>query len=134
MSSVAMYLQPTNTFVDPGYLNNWLRNNGGYSGNLFVWGSVEKTYKVTYKGKVTRTADIDSHINQGHGVILNVNNGGHWVLATGISGSNYLVNDPGYSKTSYGKGEVKEAAVYTRGARLEGETPMDADYVDFISE
>jgi hypothetical protein len=30
----------------------------------------------------------------GDGVILS--NGGHWVLMTGINGSDFLVNDPGH--------------------------------------
>lgn len=34
-------------------------------------------------------------------VICNVHNGGHWVLAHGYSGSSILVNDPGYTTTSY---------------------------------
>ena len=34
-------------------------------------------------------------------MICNVHNGGHWVLAHGHSGDNILVNDPGYSTTSY---------------------------------
>jgi len=27
---------------DPGTLNAWLKSNGGFSGDLFVWGSVTK--------------------------------------------------------------------------------------------
>ena len=33
--------------------------------------------------------------------MCNVHNGGHWVLATGYSGDKILVNDPGYSTSSY---------------------------------
>ena len=42
-----------------------------------------------------------NEFNSGHIVILNVHNGHHWVLMTGVSGSNFLVNDPGYSTSSY---------------------------------
>ena len=33
--------------------------------------------------------------------MCNVHNGGHWVLATGYNGDTILVNDPGYSTSSY---------------------------------
>jgi hypothetical protein len=35
---------------------------------------------------------------------------------TGISGSSYLVNDPGYAKTSYTQAEVVTSASYKRPA------------------
>ncbi len=40
-------------------------------------------------------------MDKGKVVICNVHNGGHWVLAHGYSGDNILVNDPGFSTTSY---------------------------------
>jgi hypothetical protein len=40
-------------------------------------------------------------LDKGKVVICNVHNGGHWVLAHGYSGDNILVNDPGFSTTSY---------------------------------
>lgn len=39
-------------------------------------------------------------------MICNVHNGGHWVLATGYQGDNILVNDPGYSVTSYSLSQI----------------------------
>ena len=57
-----------------------------------------------------------SYFKSGHAVVLNVNNGGHWVLMTGISGTNFLVNDPGFSKTSYTQGEVVGSGVYKKPA------------------
>ena len=35
---------------------------------------------------------------------------------TGISGTNYLVNDPGFTKTSYTQAEVVKSGIYTRPA------------------
>ena len=61
---------------------------------------------ISFVGKTSNHDQIKSYISQGYGVMLNVNSGGHWVLATGVSGSSYLVNDPGFSKTSYGQSEV----------------------------
>ena len=80
---------------------------------------------------------MTSYLDKGYGVILNVNNGGHWVLATGHSSSGFTVNDPGFSKTSYGNGDVKEAAIYKPISRLaeEGEEGFEYTYpLDIQSE
>ena len=119
MSSVSMVLADCSKSISgavatPRTLNSWLRNNGGYvQGNLFVWGSVG-SFGLGFVGKAYSANDIQSYFRQGKAVILNVNNGGHWVLMTGISGSSYLVNDPGYARTSYGFGEVVEAGIYNK--------------------
>lgn len=39
-------------------------------------------------------------------MIINVHNGGHWVLATAVNGNVISVNDPGFSTTSYTFDEV----------------------------
>jgi len=44
--------------------------------------------------------------------MLNVNSGGHWVLATSLSGSTITVNDPGYTRTTYTVAEVSQCGVY----------------------
>ena len=100
MSSAAMALSGTGHSYDPKTLNNWLKSNGGYvSGNLFVWASINKL-GLTFKGFVANSA-IKSNLDAGNVVICNVHNGGHWVLAHSYNGNNILVNDPGYSTTSY---------------------------------
>lgn len=96
--------------IDPHVLNSWLKSHGGYSGNLFNWGSVTSPFSLSYEGQfndVTKYANNDSYI-----VILNVHNGGHWVLATSYSGGTWKVNDPGYNTSSYTNGEVSLGAVY----------------------
>ncbi len=55
-----------------------------------------------------------SYFKNGYAVLLNVNNGGHWVLMTGFSGANFLVNDPGYSKSSYTQSQIVSSAFFTR--------------------
>ena len=86
-------------------MNTWLKGHGGYvSGDLFVWGSV-KPLGLAYQGKVGNSG-IAAALSAGHIVILNVHNGGHWVLATSMSGSTIQVNDPGYSTTSYTLSEI----------------------------
>lgn len=85
---------------DPSSLNNWLKSHGGYvSGDLFVWASV-KPLGLNYVGKVANS-NIASSLAANHVVVLNVHNGGHWVLAISMSGSTIHVHDPGYSTTSY---------------------------------
>ena len=116
MSSMAMFMSPkvkiSAATITPKNLNSWLKVNGGYaSGNLFVWGSVAKL-GLSYVGKTTDKNTMKNYINQGYGVILNVKNGGHWVLATGHTTAGFTVNDPGATKTSYTNAEVVGAGVY----------------------
>ena len=119
MSSVSMILNdcgktPNGQSANPHTLNSWLKSHGGYvSGNLFVWGSVQ-TFGLSFVGFASTAADIKSHFNQGHAVILNVNNGGHYVLMTGHTASGYTVNDPGFNKGSYTNGEVVKAGIYKK--------------------
>mmetsp|Transcript_10849 Transcript_10849/g.10762 ORF Transcript_10849/g.10762 Transcript_10849/m.10762 type:complete len:147 (+) Transcript_10849:186-626(+) len=114
MSSMSMALaglgkKISGQTVNPGNFNDWLRSHHGYSGNLYVWGAAESTFKVKYQGqKQGGTHTIDSK----HITILNVRNGGHWVLATSKSGNTYKVLDPGYQKSSYTTSEVVRAAKY----------------------
>lgn len=105
MSSVSMALAGIGKGYNPGTLNTWLKHNGGYvSGDLFVWGAVSHL-GLSYVGKVSNS-NIASNLAANHIVILNVHNGGHWVLATSMSGSTIHVNDPGYSTTSYTLSEI----------------------------
>ena len=73
---------------NPKTLNTWLKAHSGYaSGDLFVWGSVS-TLGLSYSGKVTAEA-AKTAVDQGKIVILNVRNGGHWVLATSRNGDTF---------------------------------------------
>ena len=114
VSSAAMALSGTGHSYNPKTLNNWLKLNGGYvSGNLFVWASINQL-GLTFKGTIANSA-IKSNLNAGNVVICNVHNGGHWVLAYTYSGDNILVNDPGYSTTSYSLSQIVNgnSAVYS---------------------
>ena len=55
-------------------------------------------------------------IKLGNGVLLNVKRG-HWVLATGFTDSEFLVNDPLNEIDSYSVNDIIEAAIYKRGPR-----------------
>ena len=114
MSSAAMALAGTGHSYNPKTLNQWLKANGGYArGDEFVWASINKL-GLTFGGFVSN-ANIKSSLDAGKVVICNVHNGGHWVLAHGYSGDNILVNDPGYSTTSYSLSQIVNGnnGVYT---------------------
>ena len=121
ISSVSMVLRACGRTVggaaaDPGSLNRWLGQNGGYvSGNSFVWGSVG-SLGLGYVGQTSSATDIRSHFRNGRAVVLNVRNGGHWVLMTGATTAGYTVRDPGYSVTTYNNADVTRAGVYNRPA------------------
>ena len=105
MSSLAMGLAGIGKNYNPSTLNTWLKGHGGYvSGDLLVWGSVT-SLGLSFIGKVANS-QIAPGLSAGHVVILNVHNGGHWVLATGISGSKINVHDPGFSTSSYDMSEI----------------------------
>ena len=130
MSSVAMALSGTGHSYNPSTLNTWLKGHGGYaSGDLFVWGSV-KPLGLAYQGKVGNSG-IAAALSAGHIVILNVHNGGHWVLATSMSGSTIHVNDPGYSTTSYTLSEIVagNSGLYHVGSKLMGVMIAELEYV-----
>ena len=117
MSSVAAGMASAGKKINgqtatPGSLHDFLKRNGGYSGNLFVWGAVSR-FGLSYQGQPSSSATIKSAICANRIVILNVNGGGHWVLATGYDGNTYSVMDPGYSRSSYTTSQVVRAGIYT---------------------
>ena len=95
----------------PGTLH-YLKSNNGYQGNLFSWGAVSR-FGLKYEGQPDVGANIRTAICAKKIVILNVNNGGHWVLATGWANGQYLVVDSGYSRVSYSFAEVSRAGVFS---------------------
>ena len=114
MSSAAMALAGTGHSYNPKTLNQWLKANGGYArGDEFVWASINKL-GLTF-GNFVPNANIKANLDAGKVVICNVHNGGHWVLAYGYNGDNILVNDPGYSTTSYTLAQIVNGntGVYT---------------------
>uniref|UniRef100_A0A7S3JKB5 Peptidase C39-like domain-containing protein n=1 Tax=Euplotes harpa TaxID=151035 RepID=A0A7S3JKB5_9SPIT len=117
ISSVSMFLNSRGKSINgasanPSTLLSWLKSHGGLSGNLFVWGSVG-SLGATFVNHVTSTSEIQKYIcDTNYEVVLNVNGGGHYVLATGYTSTGYSVNDPGFSKSSYGFSEVTRASIF----------------------
>ena len=117
MSSVASAMASLGKTVNgqtanPGNLNDWLTANGGYSGNMFVWGAMSR-FGLKFLGWPESSNDIKNHICANRVVILNVNNERHWVLATGYTDNTYQVMDPGYNRNTYPTNEVSCAGVFS---------------------
>eukprot|EP00817_Percolomonadidae_sp_ATCC50343_P001757 CAMPEP_0117425840 /NCGR_PEP_ID=MMETSP0758-20121206/6062_1 /TAXON_ID=63605 /ORGANISM="Percolomonas cosmopolitus, Strain AE-1 (ATCC 50343)" /LENGTH=284 /DNA_ID=CAMNT_0005210627 /DNA_START=210 /DNA_END=1065 /DNA_ORIENTATION=- len=116
MSSVSMGLNGHNRKINgqasnPATLNSYLSSHGGYSGNLFIWGSVSK-FGFSFAGKYSATSARAYVCSKSHVVILNVRNGGHWVLATGLTSTGFTVNDPAGYTSHYTNGQVVTTGVY----------------------
>eukprot|EP01147_Barroeca_monosierra_P005289 gene5289-7061_t len=115
MSSVAMILRTKGLNFNPGSLNNWLIKNGGYeSGDLLVWGSVNKLGVITFQAiENPDLSTLIKGVNACHGIVANVRGGSHWVLLTSYAGNGvFNVNDPGFSTTQYNFSEMLRFAVY----------------------
>lgn len=115
MTSVAMMLKTKGASVDPSSLDSYLTKNGGYaSGCNIIWAKADDFGKTKFQAiETANESQICSGLSQGHGIIANVNNGGHWVLLTGCAGNGvFYVNDPGYSRTTYKMSEILREAVY----------------------
>ena len=114
MTSVTSMVVGCGQKYDPSSMNAWLKSHGGFSGDLFVWGSVS-SLGFTFRGKITGTPAIKAAYKAGQRVILNVNQGHHYVLATGDSGTGFNVMDPGSNKAHYTYGEVVSASIFSAG-------------------
>ncbi len=115
MTSVAMMLKTKGANVDPSSLDSYLTQHGGYaSGCNIIWSKADNFGKTTFVAiETANESEICSGLAKGHGIIANVNNGGHWVLLTGCAGNGvFYVNDPGYSRTTYKMSEIVREAVY----------------------
>jgi len=108
MSSGAMLLKVNGVNVNPGQLNTWLQNNGGYSGCNVLWTSVDNYPGSTMNWYGTSTYSLSilrSEIDAGNPVIAHVNSSvpcGHFIVIYGYNGSgtsagDFLVADPGTS-------------------------------------
>ena len=105
ITSVAMVLadcgkQIDGALVTPKTLNQWLYRNG-HGGCVFAETSVSK-FGLEFVGSAGSMSEIENSFRQGKAVILNLNpwysRAQWWALMTGISGRNYLINDPGQNR------------------------------------
>ena len=106
MTSLAILLRMTGltqSSFNPGVLNTYLTNNGGYSGNAIVWSAADG-YVDSWRYVDTQTLSgsnnakikaIKGWLDEGYYLIISVKNSGHWVAATGYTGNEILMSDPG---------------------------------------
>ena len=95
----------------PDVVNSFIRNEYGYKSNPFIWTSVERC-GIKYEGQLESTADIQKALCDKKVVILLVDGGGHWLLATGYDGNTFYVNDSSYNRGSYPARDVVLASIY----------------------
>ncbi len=115
MSSTAMILATKGININPSSLDDWLSNNGGYANGCdLIWRSIDAYGVTSFQGiEFADESAICNGLAQGHGIVANVNNGEHWVLLTGcLGGGVFTVNDPAFSRTTYGIWEILMEAVY----------------------
>ncbi|MCX7572261.1 C39 family peptidase [Tumebacillus sp. DT12] len=126
ITSVAMALAHKGITISgatttPKNFNTWLKGNGGYSGDLLVWGAVPKlSSRITFQGRYTggtslSASTLRSYLDAGNkAVIAQVRSGSHWVLLKSHNGgTTFYCNDPGYSSTYYTTSNFTGFAVYT---------------------
>lgn len=90
---------------NPRTLNEWLIGHSGYiNQDIYVWNSIA-SLQFSYVGKIGNN-QIEKELAVNNVVLINVRGGAHWALATGVSGTRILVNDPGYSVSSYDLAEI----------------------------
>jgi len=97
---------------NPSTMNTWLKAKKEFKGDLLFYKAAEDL-GFTYEGIVTATADIKNAMNEGKYAHLHVENGRHWVLATGLISGGYSVMDPGNVTYTYKYKDVVGCAVYS---------------------
>ncbi|MCD8479870.1 MAG: C39 family peptidase [Candidatus Cloacimonetes bacterium] len=106
--SMLLNAEASNSYMTPDKLNEWLRKNGGYSGNNMRWqipGLIDGDgLGMELVAQSTRYNDwnfLSSELEKGNKVIVKVaGRRSHWVLVVKRDGpvnkaSSYYVNDPG---------------------------------------
>lgn len=109
--SMLLNAEASNPYMTPDRLNDWLRKNGGYSGNNMRWqipGLIDgEGLGMELEAQSTRYNDwafLRDELEKGNKVIVKVaGRRSHWVLVVKMDGpynkaSSYYVNDPGMSK------------------------------------
>jgi len=117
MTSVASMLAGAGVRINgqlpnPSTMNAWLKAHRGFIRDDFIWGSIGPL-GFRFLGKVTGQSQITQALRSGKYVILCVNHGHHYVLATGVTNGGYTVMDPALGgKPVYKFGEVVNASIY----------------------
>lgn len=101
MTSVSMAFTMTVGLANPSTVNVWLKNNDryGYVGEKgFTLGELLdlSVFRLSFWRIFHLYNSIGAHLYFTHFIIAHVNQGRHWVIVTGVTGNQIIVNDPGY--------------------------------------
>lgn len=125
MTSTAMTISKIGgSEINPGQLDEYLDNHGGYSGNCIIWGvAAQKIGRSATCYSYHSKSVVDSELNSGRPVVISVKSEGHWVCIAGRrSDGTYIVHDPagGRIKTANWNSNSKRFLVdgYTAGSCL----------------
>ena len=99
VSALAMGMTGVGHTQTPSTLNNWLKSNKGYDSKTMVVWKTLNAFGMTFEGTVPNSL-LRINLDVGYLVIINVNKGAHWVLATGYSGSTIFVKDSLHTTTT----------------------------------
>ena len=106
MTSTAMTISKIGgSEINPGQLDEYLDNHGGYSGNCIIWNVAAK--------KIGRSATcysyhsksvVDNELDAGRPVVISVKSEGHWVCIAGRrADGTYIIHDPAGGKIKSAK-------------------------------
>jgi len=123
MSDVAMSLTSYGIEIDghaanPGVLNEWLTNNGGYlDEDLIIWDTIDSLGKLQFNEMVSdMTPDqMGKYVSQCFPVIVNVRDGTHWVLVINATADPEMweVRDPAFNQQYYNISTMLNFVVYS---------------------
>jgi len=129
MSSISMALRGHSIEIDglnsdPGVLNHWLQQNGGYDDDNDLDEEVVPNInpgRIDWVGYYYNNTDFNADQlktmldKEDYVVIANVMHGRHFVLVVGYDeGSvNWYVNDPGFNITSYAYDDIVGYRIFT---------------------
>lgn len=112
MTSISILLRMTGltqSSFSPAVLNDYLSTHGGYTSGGAIYWAKPNGYVDSWKyvdGPTLSGSDnnkiktIKSWLDDGYYLVIAVKNGGHWVAATGYSGNEILMSDPGKSNAT----------------------------------
>jgi len=78
---------------NPSSFDSWLTQNGGYANGCdIICLRLTPFGKTSFQGiERANEQEICNGLSQGHGIVANVNGGGHWVLLTACAGNGVIL-------------------------------------------
>ncbi|MDD5603867.1 MAG: C39 family peptidase [Eubacteriales bacterium] len=110
LTSLSMLLKYYGVDTDPGELNQWLKNNGGYVGQgAIVWSvAAGRAAGLDFLGTISYSGNADlalikKILDRGFPVLAEMNYKGtsHYVLLSGYNSETFYINDPWYENPGH---------------------------------